>query len=186
MDQNIVPPTKMVLLYPLKFSNTTIEKKAGKLTGFCGDQHRYISGVSGRQIASVLLFTLLAASTPMALAKVQWPLLGKWYLQSASEQIPAACRNAWLDFVSISKLVVSDGSRQVVLDYSAEKIPSGQGYNLIAKIISDNGKPGCHPKDKVMSNNSALAYFYIMLSADSKRIRLYFSSDSYYQYQRTR
>jgi len=111
-------------------------------------------------------------------------LLGKWVFYSSNQDIPEKCRNSYLDFVSISKIAGSDGSRTAEVEYSAEKIESG--YNLITKRVNSNGEPNCRGVPDEKTSTRKLAFFFIVLSKDSNYMKFFFSKDYYHIYKRVK
>ncbi|HEX7026297.1 MAG TPA: hypothetical protein VF268_03585 [Gammaproteobacteria bacterium] len=122
----------------------------------------------------------------MAPAGAQSDLLGKWTFHSANHVIPQKCAESYLEFVSPSRIMGSDGSRSATIAYSAEKIEPG--YNLITEKISDDGRPDCRGNlsGKPDVNEEKLGFFFISLSEDKQYMKFYFSADLYYIYQRVK
>ncbi len=130
-----------------------------------------------------LINTLLLLQTMLCGVVNASELLGKWEFQSSNKELPVKCHKAYLDFVSISKIEGSDGSRKGVIEYSAEKVVAG-GYNLIAKHISNDGKQSCYGSEEEPIDNNELVFFYIMLSPDNQLMKFYFSKEYYHVYKR--
>jgi hypothetical protein len=77
------------------------------------------------------LFLTLLHFSVVCLAGDSSGLLGRWEFHSSSNEIPKKCKNSYLDFVGISRIVGSDGSRKGELEYSVEDIKLG--FNLITR-----------------------------------------------------
>lgn len=112
--------------------------------------------------------------------------LGKWIFHSSNHVVPETCTLAYLDFVSSSRIMGSDGSRSATIAYSAERIEPG--YNLITEKISDDGKPDCYGnlEKKPDESEEKLGFFFISLSEDGQYMKFHFSVDQYHIYQRVK
>jgi hypothetical protein len=138
-----------------------------------------------RMNKTCLCAVLLIQST-FALAKERTELLGKWEFHYSSKDFPAQCRNAQLNFTSISTLETYDGYRKTLIEYSAETIPSGEGFNLITQKVSSDGKLNCRGEAASGYKNEPLVFFLVNIAPDGSALKLYFSNDYYHIYQRVR
>src|SRR5690606_38168628 len=98
--------------------------------------------------------------------------------------LPEKCTRSYLNVVSPSKIFGSDGSRSVVIAYSAEKIEAG--YNLITEKISDDGKPDCRAqlKNEHAADAEKLGFFFATVSGDKQYMKFDISRDRYFIYKK--